>query len=398
MIELKCGCSACEQVCPVEAITLKADVQGFLYPTVEKEKCVHCKICLQTCPIFNHKAEESFEQDAYLIQHKNPAVLKDSTSGGSFTAIAQAILARGGVVFGAAYDKYFNVYHTYVEDEKGLARFRNSKYVQSRMGKAFQQVKSFLKEKRYVCFSGTPCQIEGLLNYLKTPSPYLITVDVVCHAVPSPAVWRTYLGMLRDYQKTDFLNLRFRDKERFGYLYSQFAVKLKNGKTVYEGIEQNMMMRAFFSEICNRPSCYDCKFKKQYRRSDITIWDCFDLNEFSQSKIIKQDKGISRMLVHSDAGKALMRDVLRNCFYEKISVSNAMHYDAKEMLSSVEKNPKYDAFWRDFEKNPEDALKLYFPFGLKQKLEMNTRQIAFRFGLYAMIRSLYKKLFGNRKR
>lgn len=403
MIKLKnkqdcCGCSACEQICSVNAITLKADVQGFLYPSIDTKKCVLCRRCLKACPITSPKAEKIFEQDAYLVQHKNSAILEDSTSGGSFTAIAQAILTRGGVVFGAAYDKHFNVYHTFVEDEKELARFRNSKYVQSKMGQVFQQVKHFLKEKRYVCFSGTPCQIEGLLNYLNQPSPYLFTVDVVCHAVPSPAVWQTYLGMLRKQQKTDFLNLRFRDKDRFGYMYSQFAVKLSNEKTIYEGIERNIMMRAFFSEICNRPSCYDCKFKKQHRRSDITIWDCFDLNEFSQNKAFKQDKGISRMLVHSDAGKSLMNDVLKNCIYEKITVSNAMHYDAKEMISSVKKNPQYDAFWSDFEKNPEETLRKYFPFGLKQKLEMNIRQITFRIGLYTTMRSLYKNLFGNRKR
>lgn len=393
-----CGCSACEQICSVAAIAMQEDKQGFLYPNVDMDKCVQCGRCLKVCPILNRKAETEFEQEAYLIQHKDLHILKESTSGGAFTAIAQAVLSRGGVVFGAAYDESFNVRHIYVETENELYKFRNSKYVQSSVNNSYRTVKHFLEENRYVCFSGTPCQIEGLLNYLGKDSPYLLTVDVVCHSVPSPAVWRTYLNILQKTYGEDISNLRFRDKNKYGYLYSQFAIHKKNGKAFFEGIEKNMMLRAFFSEICNRPSCYSCKFKKIYKRSDITIWDCFDLKEFSKSNRFHLENGISRMLVHSDTGKKYIKDILKNCCYEQITVENALHYDAKEMTVSVEKNARYDEFWSSFEKSPEETMLKFFPVKMKQKAENIVRVLAFKTGLYAFVRFVYKLTFGNRRR
>lgn len=388
-----CGCTACKEVCPTNAIEMKEDKQGFLYPLINKDKCIHCNKCNRICPILQPVSEKRFEQKAYLLQHKNKEVLLDSSSGGAFTAIAEYILDLDGVVFGAKYDKYFDVVHGFVEKKEDLSKFRNSKYVQSNMLDNFKLVKDFISQKKYVLFSGTPCQIEGLLNYIGIESEYLFTVDIACHAVPSPAVWRTYLQSLKLH---DISNLRFRDKEKYGYLYSQF--KIDSSKKIYEGIEKNIMLRAFFSEICNRPSCYECKFKKRYRRSDFTMWDCFDLTEFSKSNLFNQNDGVSRLLVHSLKGQQLINEIRKEVILEEISVDNALHYDAKELFQSVNKHDKYNDFWKAFYNNRENALIEFFSPSLKTKVESLLRKFAYVTGSYPFIRKTYKKLFGNRRR
>lgn len=392
-----CGCGACEQICPTHAIVMQSDEQGFLYPKVDNARCVRCGRCREVCPVSRQEQEKPAQQQAFLVQHKDKAILKESASGGAFSGLAQVVLEQGGVVFGAAYDEDFSVRHTYVERAEELRIFRNSKYVQSRIGNAYRQVQAFLSQKRYVLFSGTPCQIEGLLHYLGKDSPYLVTADIVCHAVPSPLVWQTYLAILQE-SDPNIADLRFRDKTKYGYLYSQFAVVREGQHTHYEGIETNLMLRAFFSEIANRPSCYECRFKKRYRRSDITMWDCFDLHEFTDSGIFSQNDGISRILVHSDKGRKLAEILAKYCTMEEISPENALHYDAKEMLESAERHPLYEQFWKSFADSPKDTLQAFFPVTAKSRWEAMIRRAAFRTGMYASLRGFYKKHFGNRKR
>ena len=202
MIEIKdkkncCGCSACYSICPKNCIEMKADREGFLYPKINKDLCINCGLCETVCPIINKVEEKVFEQEGYLVQNKDEKVREESTAGGAFTAIAKYVLEKKGIVFGVQYDENLNVVHSYVENEIDLKLYRNSKYVQSKIGKTFKQAKKFLDEDRWVCFSGTPCQIEGLKKYLKKDYNKLITVDVVCHAVPSPLVWEKYLEVQR---------------------------------------------------------------------------------------------------------------------------------------------------------------------------------------------------------
>lgn len=391
-----CGCAACYSVCPVSAITMVADKQGFLYPVVKKDKCIKCKKCELICPIINHVGETIKKQNAYLVQHKNERILKESTSGGAFSAIAEVVIEKGGVIFGAAYDSDFSVFHKCVTDKKSLGDFRNSKYVQSEIRDSYKKVKEYIAKNIYVLYSGTPCQIEGLLNYIGEKSKYLITVDIVCHATPSPAVWKTYVSWLKKENKL-INNIRFRDKEKYGYLYSQFRVDTAY-KSIFEGIETNIMLRAFFSEICNRPSCYQCSFKKRYRRSDITIWDCFDVKKFCPHTNIEQKKGVSRVLCHSQNGKNIVKLALESCLFDEIDVDKALMYDANEMFMSVQKNPQYDDFWKMYYEDGNKALNHFFPVRFRDRMEHFIRIFSIQVGFYDIMRKLYKLLFGNRKR
>ncbi len=349
MIEIKdkkdcCGCWACENVCPKQCITMVEDEEGFRYPKVDIETCVDCHLCEKVCPIVNAKTDVDRAQKAFLLQHKDENVLQESASGGAFTAIASYVIERGGVVFGAAYDKDFLVVHKYVETVEDLKVFRNSKYVQSAVGSAYQQAKDFLKQGRMVCFSGTPCQLEGLQNYLRKPYDNLVTVDVMCHSITSPKVFRMYVEMQKEKYGDDIENIMFRDKQPYGYKYSSMSV-YRGGKQVYkEGVETDVYLRSFFCDVNVRPSCYDCKFKKQHHLTDFTIWDCFDVRKFS--KEMDNDKGVTRILANTDKALTILEDIKTIARIIEIPVGEAVS-GVKEMLYSVNMNPRRDAFFME---------------------------------------------------
>ena len=218
-----CGCTACVAVCPKNCIEMKEDMEGFLYPEVDQSSCIHCNACDRVCPILNVKERKPFEQSAYIVQNKDVEVLRESTAGGAFTAIAKYVIHNSGVVFGVELNKNLEAHHIYVEDVTELKRFRNSKYVQSSVGGTLRKVKFFLEQGKTVCFSGTPCQIEGLKCYLKKDYENLITVDVVCRAVPSPLIFRKYVELQKQELEDDIKTVRFRDKY-YGYKYSTMNV------------------------------------------------------------------------------------------------------------------------------------------------------------------------------
>lgn len=396
MIEIKnkkncCGCSACYSICPKNCIEMKVDEEGFLYPNVNKDLCIDCGLCEKVCPIINKAEEKVFEQEGYLIQNKDEKIRKESTSGGAFSAIAKYVLDRKGVVFGVQYDDNLNVVHSYIENELDLRLYRNSKYVQSKIGETFKQAKIFLDEGRWVCFSGTACQIEGLKKYLRKDYNKLITVDVVCRAVPSPLLWKKYVEYQKSKYGNNIKNILFRDKSFYGYNHSQISIQLSNGEKVYHnGLESDPMLRAMFLNICHRPSCYDsCVFKKQYRISDFTIWDCFVTNKFTKNL---DDKGTTRVLIHTKKGIKIFNDIKNKVNYERIDI-NFLTKDVKELNTSVEMNYKRIGFVRDLQVlNGDELFNKYFRETLKIKTERIIRRLSAKLGIYSFIRSIYNKL------
>ncbi|GHV67888.1 hypothetical protein AGMMS49928_05970 [Spirochaetia bacterium] len=186
------GCHACYAVCPVCCIVMREDAEGFVYPEIEIEKCTKCGLCEKICPALN-QGNERRPLHVYAAKNTNETIRAASSSGGIFTLLAETIINEGGVVFGARFNEQWEVIHDYTETIDGLAAFRGSKYVQSRIGDTYTQARDFLVAGRRVLFSGTPCQIAGLKNFLQKDYENLLAVDLVCHGVPSPAVWRKYL-------------------------------------------------------------------------------------------------------------------------------------------------------------------------------------------------------------
>lgn len=385
------GCAACAGVCPKACIEMKEDNEGFAYPVIDERKCIQCGACDRVCPVLNLKDEKSFEQTGYIVQNKDKEVLRESTAGGAFTAIARYVTEKGGVIFGVALDSEFLPYHTYVEDEKELCRFRNSKYVQSFIGAdTYKQVKSFLEQGRMVCFSGTPCQIEGLNSFLKKKYENLITVDVVCRAVPSRLVYRKYLDLLRDNLNDNILTVRFRDKH-YGYKYSTMnIVTEKNKGNYHKGVESDPWLRAFFSNMCNRPSCYSCKFRRRHHNSDFTIWDCFNVGRFS--KKLDNDKGATRVLINTEAGRHLFSEICGQFDYVEIE-PDKLTEGVAEMFSSVEKPQKRERFFADAEKmGSEELFKKYFPVTMRVRLEHFVRMLCYRLGIYSVLKKVFVKI------
>lgn len=393
MIEIKdkkncCGCSACYSICPKNCIEMKADEEGFLYPNVNKDLCINCGLCEKVCPIINKVEEKVFEQEGYLVQNKDEKIREESTAGGAFTAIAKYVLEKKGVVFGVQYDENLNVVHSYVENEIDLKLYRNSKYVQSKIGETFKQAKKFLDEDRWVCFSGTPCQIEGLKKYLKKDYNKLITVDVVCHAVPSPLVWEKYLEVQRKKYGNNIKNIIFRDKKYYGYKYSQMTICDNKGKDLgHLGVESDIMLRAFFSDICDRPSCYECAFKKRYRVTDFTIWDCFITGVIA--KEFDDDKGTTRVLIHTQKGKNIFEKIKSDFKYKNIG-ADLLTKNVHEMYYSVKFNNRRKVFMKDINNlSIEDLLKKYFKDTCIIKIKRNLRKVLCLLGIYKMFKDRY---------
>lgn len=235
MIQIKdkskcCGCMACVQKCPKQCITMKEDEEGFLYPHVDESLCVSCNLCEKVCPVINQTANNE-PIKVYAATNNNKEILKQSSSGGIFSLIAEKILDENGVVFGAAFNDKWEVCHTYIEKKEDLCKLRGSKYVQSWVGSTYKDAESFLKQNRKVLYSGTPCQIAGLKKYLRKDYEHLICVDIICHGSPSPGIWKSYLEtvltrpkgvvggnsvLLSLKEKPVLTGISFRDK-RFGW-------------------------------------------------------------------------------------------------------------------------------------------------------------------------------------
>lgn len=381
-----CGCSACYSVCPKKCINMDIDDEGFEYPKVNHNSCINCGLCTKVCPVLNCKDENQFIQKAFLAQHKSDEIRIDSTSGGAFTAIAQYVIKKGGVVFGVALNTKLHAYHTYVTEVEELVRFRNSKYMQSIIGKSFITAKDFLDEGRIVLFSGTACQIEGLKAYLRKDYVNLITVDVVCRAVPSPLIFDKYLEFQERVLGEKVENVRFRDKF-YGYKYSTMNLKTKsNNGNYHHGIESDPWLRAFFSNICDRPSCHKCKFKKQYRVSDITIWDCFNVSRFS--KLMDDDKGTTRVLTHTSKGNDIIRKLDFLCTIKEVEVKDIVE-GVYELLNSTPSHPRRDEFFCDANKmSGVELYEKYFSNSIITKIKYCIRVILNSIGIYSFVKKI----------
>lgn len=298
-----CGCSACLHICPKCSISFKEDREGFLYPELNKKTCVDCGLCEKVCPFLNQN-DERLPLKVFAAKHPDDEIRMSSSSGGIFTLLAEQVIDEGGVVFGAKFNENWEVIHDFTETKDGLTPFRGSKYVQSRIGGAYAIAEGFLKSGRKVMFTGTPCQIAGLKKYLRKEYDNLLTVDFVCHGVPSPMVWRKYLSEELQHHKDKVLKtIEFRDKsigwKKFSFVlkFDRSLVDGENRPVLTSVFYENPYMRAFLSNLSLRPSCYACPAKSGKSGADITIGDFWGIDKVS--KEIDDDRGISLCLLHN---------------------------------------------------------------------------------------------------
>jgi len=372
------------------------DAEGFLYPQVDKSLCVDCGLCEMVCPVLNTTSEiKNKDQKGYLLQIKDYAIRKESTSGGSFTAIASWIIERQGVVFGAAFDySDYKVKHCSVETLDELSKFRNSKYVQSDIGNTYLAAKKLLRQGRFIAYSGTPCQIEGLVHYLRKSYDKLVLIDVVCYGIPSPGIFSDYLKYKQQEIGGKFKKILFREK-RLCYNYTSFSIYNEDQKKDYHnGVERDKFMRSFFSNMNVRPSCYDCKFKKRYRISDFTIWDCYDVRKFSNDF---DDTGTNRILVHTQKGQEIINDIRNRVQLEEYKDLEYFIKDEIAMVKSIPYNSKRDSFFNDYQTMKfESFINKWFPDTITVRLNSFVRHMLFRLGIYNSAKRLVKAIIGKK--
>ncbi len=364
-----CGCTACASICNHNAISMVPDALGFLYPKVDQTLCVNCDLCEKVCA-FNENYDTSLnlsEPIAYAARHKDMREVETSRSGAAFIAISDWILAHGGTVYGAGYTDHFRVVHKRATTKEERNEFKGSKYVQSDMNTVFKQVKEDLKKGMIVLFSGTPCQTSGLNSFVgKKLRGNLYLIDIVCHGVPGPYIWRDYIAYLERKQGAKICWVNFRDKQKFGWEAHKETFKFVNG-----GGKMSFTY-TFYKHIMFRHSCGVCPFTNTQRPSDITIADFWGW-EKTDSNINADDKGVSLVLCNTEKGKLLFEAVKHNLDVVPARLEDCLQPNLRHP-SAI--HPKRMDFEQDYSKKGfVYVMKRYGDMGWRYKVENLLRKI-----------------------
>jgi len=335
------GCYACANVCPKEpsCISMIEDEEGFWYPRVDYDKCIKCGLCISTCPVLNYEPGDNAPR-AYACINKDELIRVQSSSGGLFTLIAEQILEEEGVVFGAKFNDDFEVIHDFTETKEGVDEFRGSKYVQSRIGNTYMQTKHLLESGRKVLFTGTPCQIAGLVAFLKETFDNLFCVDIICHGVPSAKVWKKYIELREKEAGSPTQRISFRLKNEGWKRYS-VSFLFKNDTEYRQNLKNDLYMRAFLKDLCLRPSCYNCKFKTLYRISDMTLADFWGIQNIAPD--MDDDRGTSLLFINSKSGMDMFERIKDKIAYKEVDINEAVKYNTAA-YKSARYNPNRDRF------------------------------------------------------
>lgn len=338
-----CGCSACVNACPKQCITMEQDEEGFLYPKVNESDCVNCGLCDSVCPFEKTEPARLLKPISYAVKIKDSETREKSSSGGVFSVLANAILSQNGVVYGAAMSgDNKSVRHIRVDSNDGLEVLRTSKYLQSETTDVYKQVLKDLNVGKKVLFSGVPCQINGLRLFLRKEYENLICIEVICHGVPSPALWKKYVEYLENKYKSDVQRVNFRSKK---HGWKNFGLEVKGDITTqYKSIEDDPYMKMFLRDYCLRPSCYDCNAKKLESMADLTIADFWGISNVIPK--FNDDRGVSLVLLQSQKGINIFNDVKNQTEYCEVDFDKAIKCNPAYAVSAKRPTQR-DTFFID---------------------------------------------------
>lgn len=359
-----CGCGACKDICPHDAICFHMNKEEFFFPKIAADKCTGCNACERICPMISAPDCNSVISSNAAYSNLKPCT---SSSGGMFSVFATEILRQGGVVFGAAYDDNMYLRHTRVTDIKDLPKLCGSKYVQSDCVDIHSEVKTYLKSGLLVLFSGTPCQVAGLKNFLRKDYDNLILLDLICHGVPSPGIFSDYIkycSKLRNKCVDYFLIRDNRDgwDNRF-----RSTLTFKDGKQEYNSMLTNLWNRIFFSELAIRKNCEECKFANMNRVGDISLGDFWGIENVNHEMYNK--KGVSLVLVNTLKGKKLFSKVYDNII---TSIANTSEKEHPNLYHSIKQNVRRNEFMHDYETQGFAYIADKY-FGYNKKLDYKIR-------------------------
>ena len=356
-----CGCSACYSICPTKAISMQPDTLGFKYPIIDNNKCIDCGLCEKVCQFKSYYARyEVTAPVVYALRNVNESELMKSQSGAAFWTIAKKFIEEGGIVYGVGYSDNYKVIHKRVKALEELEELRGSKYVQSDVGETFRQVLQDLDEDCKVLYSGTSCQIANLKAYVGTKRRNnLYTLDIICHGVPAPYVWRDFLYYMEANKKKKISAVNFRDKSKgWKNCVSSFVF---SDKSVHYTKDYSKL---FYSNLTLRESCYACPFTNFERVSDITIGDFWGWEK--SSNLYNDDKGVSLVLVCSDKGEALLNSVKDEAYIIKMTKQSCLQ---KNLQEPTKCNPLRKEFETEYQLNGfEFVYKKYIKINIIKKI------------------------------
>ena len=387
-----CGCTACASICPKNAITMKEDFEGFLYPVIDKDKCINCGLCDSVCQYKNKIKRDKFIK-AFSIQNRDGEVLKNSTSGGFFTPLSEIVLKENGYVFGAAFNEKNEVEHIMLTKKEidQVFKFRGSKYVQSNLKDTYKKVKDLLDNDKKVCFSGTPCQVLGLKQYLKQEYENLITVDFVCRSVPSPLFLKKYLEYQKDKYKSDIKEFYFRSKT-YGYHSGTLTINFENGKKYTGSNRVDLYNKCFHSDICSRPSCYNCPSKGINRVSDYTVFDSWQPSKLNNN-LVDNDKGYSNLFIHTQKGYNLfMNKISKHFYYYEIDAIEATKFTGDMVTDSIKMNDTRKKFYKELnEKGFENTVNSFIKVSMADKIFEKSKFILYKTNILKILKKVKNK-------
>ncbi len=366
------GCSACAQVCPRGAIGMMENSEGFLFPETDASSCNDCGLCRRTCPVARTTATSEVEAASAALPPvfaciaRDPDVRRASSSGGAYSVFAASVLARGGAVFGAAFDESFRVVHRSAASASGLDALRRSKYVQSDVRDTFREVRDLLVAERPVLYCGEPCQIAGLKAFLGRPYPMLLTCDFVCSGVPSPLVWRRYLAELSERHGAKITSISFRNKSRGWYGY-HMSIGFESGSAYEVKAKKETFFIGFGKNIFNRKCCADCRFRTRHSAADLTLADYWGIWMTGRPEY-RDDQGVSLVVAHTQAGRAALDGAARDMRIEERTYAEAEASNPR-MTSSCPMSPGRQAFFADLASG--------MPFGAIRRKWMDNESLAY---------------------
>lgn len=373
-----CGCNACGDACPKQAITFKTDNEGFWYPEVDMEKCIDCGLCEKVCPI-QHKAnhvERYSDPNVFAAYTKDETIRQDSTSGGIHSMLAQKMYERNAYVGGAVYNPDHTVSQIVDDNPDRLPEIRSSKYLQSNAEGVYKEIRNLLKDGKNVFFCGCPCQIHAIYNFLGKEYDNLVTADFICRGVNSPKVFLKYMEMLERQFGSKATEIKFKNK-KWGWHNFSLRVNFENGKEYCKDRWHDLFFIGYLQAgNFTRPSCYECHFKGFPQKADITLADFWGIEKVDPT--MDQDKGTSLVMVNSDKGQALFDSIKDKIEWRQFTMDDARRGNPAMDDSLKSTKPNRDAFFMDLDQYPfDDVAKKHFPMpSFKRTLKSALRPYA----------------------
>lgn len=391
MIDIKdkkdcCGCNACGDVCHQEAITFLSDNEGFWYPQVNKDKCTDCHLCEKICPMLNNgslKHNDWDEPKVYGGYNKDIVIRFDSTSGGLYSLLAQAMYKQKGYVSGAVYSENFQVFNFISNDKKDLKRLRSSKYVQSNAEGLYKTIKHLLVSGEKVLACGSPCQMAALRSYLRKDYDNLLVVDFLCRATNSPKVFEKYKESLEARYGSKIIAIKDKNKDH-GWHSLARKITFEDGQVYYGEGHEDDFRRGYHGNVFERPSCYECKFKGFPRMSDITLGDFWGIGNVDPS--LEQNLGTSLIMINSQKGLDYFEKVKEKLVVKEFTLKDIIPGNPTAILGGKLPYPTHvnrDEFFEALDKMPfDECANHFFPY-------VNDQNVSFKHKVKNVLRVIY---------